>query len=424
MAEKVSLHQNAIGEDIQKWTTMYEKRAKKDRDKYGSLYQLLQSFDQFKREYFAYFENAPRHLRYRALQAISDEWAGLSRIAEQRELTRYENALVEADERANRFLPRNLRDQSEFGSVSFYGKTSTIRRSLYSTVSVVSIPRHLHAGHDDHMAAAHEIGHKVFWHLESPEGLRMGESQLHAQIRDDIGKLIKDPRQSRAHLNLALVWLEEGGADVFGTVAAGRRFGESIIEQILKPQIDGVADLLHNDGDHPLPYLRPLLRANVLERMGKGDDAESLRQAWKSYVRDELGIDEQELYSEPLSWFIAQGQRGDGRPNVETIQLSLRDTETVLLNVVVERLFPLARKAFEEGIEIRALTFEGLRQHVEQLGTSKPGEAFHELLTSLSDEEHVVAQASPHSHVYCDSHWLGDPLHFHQSNGTMILCTS
>lgn len=401
---KVDPYQEYMLDDIHRWVTMYENRANKDPEKYGDLYEFLQNFETFSKEYCEYFEQevidrevfdpketTPEHIRYQALQTILEEWAVISRLAEQRELQRYETWLTMADSMAREYLPPGMP-----GVVAYLGKANVIRHNLYSAVSVASIPRDQYGG-EDWMAGPHEIGHHVFWNLENLEGLPEKHKELGDGARK-IGESVGDaqgltPEQGQYLADLMDSWLQETFADVYGTLVAGDGFPRSIIK-ILKRQIGQAKDLFIDDGDHPIPYLRPLTRIKVLEL--KGHDASALRDSWKDFV-DSLGADIHPNGDLQIEFSIVPDQlEALAQPAKGSSQLPLTAVETALYKVVEDLLLPVAEQVQEAGIYYPAQdtpTFQTLKAHIERQAQEQGTEAYKLLLRPLS-----TISAETHAH--------------------------
>jgi hypothetical protein len=81
-------------------------------------------------------------------------------------------------------------------------------------------------------------------------------------------------------VKVCLNWLEEIFADIYGTLIAGPAFALSIQKMLLeKVNRD---NLLKDDGEHPIPYLRPFIRTQVLREIADEEE----KKGNKSFATD------------------------------------------------------------------------------------------------------------------------------------------
>jgi hypothetical protein len=291
---------NYVLDDIEAWVDMYANRAQKHPE-VGPLSRLLQDFAGFAQAYLEYVETpavsdrlqqalraTEEHVRFEALETILDEWEDISHVLEQRELQRYQSWLVRTyDNWATELLFPGAPPV-----VAYLGRAHRIHHQPYSSVSIASIPRDQYP-EGDKMALPHELGHHL-WRLtafakrdKSNPAAPYARSLLGKRVRDMMSQA--DPASAQGE-NLALAelmdsWLDEAFADVFGAYIAqtGESYAASIIE-IFKRRLGGAKDLFVNDGRHPLPYLRPLIRTKVLDLRGKKEEAAKLGGDWRQFV--------------------------------------------------------------------------------------------------------------------------------------------
>ncbi|MEW6404894.1 MAG: hypothetical protein AB1649_24115, partial [Chloroflexota bacterium] len=129
---------------------------------------------------------------------------------------------------------------------------------LYSPeIPVVSIPLSEYNDSTRWLALAHETGHHFFWnslrYLEDVE-------KLHFDMAKSLAEALARPEKT---LEPWGQWMEETFADVCGVLLAGPGYvvssQERAAEKIKKPE-----DLAHNDGEHPIPFLRPIITYQAL----------------------------------------------------------------------------------------------------------------------------------------------------------------
>ncbi len=313
------------------------------------LAQLLKDFGAFSIEYFSYFEKdvirqdehkkygkTEEYVRYQALQTIVNEWMVLSQVAEQRGLAQYRNWLQELDQKAKDiYCPPSL----QIPVVAYLGKVSSIRHNPYSDVSVCSIPRYYFKNKDEAlMAYAHEIGHKVFWTLKD-SGVLSGEHEELSKFVRQTCIMMADKYELTLKqfqvLNVLIdSWLEEIFADVYGAVVACLPHVKSLIS-ILKGNFGEIYEVFGDDGDHPLPYLRPLLRIEVLELMleEKAD--------WQTILGDRANLPEkEELANVRAAW----------EKYVWNMIAGSRKLDTISLMVSKQTLIYLKSRSFSDEI--------------------------------------------------------------------------
>lgn len=302
------LQKRVLEQDIGRWVAMYDAR----RAKYASfqpLHTLLKNFQAFSEVYFKYFEhildekNSPApirgYIRQQALERVLDEWMTISQVVEQRELSRYQSWLHDAQKMAATFLPADAP-----AVVTYLGRVNTLRHLPYSRISVASIPRGVYANEKEAtLALAHEVGHHV-WRLTLYDQFVTKNAAV--KVNEFVPRLVGDYASEAYRLDVVIMaWLEELFADVYGAFVAGADFAISLIENYVR-RVNSVEDLFVNDGEHPFPYLRPLVRVKVLEHLGEPSTAE-IRQRWLDFCAGK-GVD---LDMREIDYFIPSQAQED-----------------------------------------------------------------------------------------------------------------
>lgn len=321
-----------LDSDLARWVDMYKNRSERDPEGFGAISTLLTEFQKFANDYVDHLsivlegklqsspppkdpETLKGAFRYELTQRLVDEWIAISAVVEQRELERYHNWLTKLDVMAPNFVPDST------GMVAYLGPSTTLRHMPYSRISIGSIPRETYPDLDESkIALAHEIGHHI-WRItffDTLDDVRFNQIRLSDFVRKNASP------DNPALGELLAPWLEEMFADVFGAVTFGAHFAASMIQD-LKERTRGREDLLHNDGVHPLPYLRPILRIRALQLAGKADPkTDDLLTDWRTHVDKYLGPDDRVLDFETLSEAIF-GRSVALPPRQFTIQSKTRE---------------------------------------------------------------------------------------------------
>lgn len=156
--------------------------------------------------------------------------------------------------------------------VTYFQKQAAVRVIPYAPVALVAIPfSSIHEGNSelnvrDLLAIPHEVGHYVFWH-----GKENGDRLA--------GKLFtKIPAESTWFTH----WLEEIFADAYGCMIAG----PAIALDFQELQLDNPPqDFTRDDGEHPVPALRPYIYTGLLKAIDYNNAAEALDKLWDRHLK-------------------------------------------------------------------------------------------------------------------------------------------
>jgi hypothetical protein len=155
--------------------------------------------------------------------------------------------------------------------VTYFQKSPSIRVIPYATVALIGLPYWYVSEPEVLLAVPHEVGHYVFWNGREPG--RSGAHGRRCYLFHRLPQLAvnsKLPQWSRK-------WLEEAFADVFGGRLAGAMIALDF-QDIQLPFADRL--FVKDDGEHPAPFVRPLIYTSTLRRMGYGDWAAALERRW------------------------------------------------------------------------------------------------------------------------------------------------
>jgi hypothetical protein len=136
----------------------------------------------------------------------------------------------------------------------------------FTTASYAKSPRVTR----DLLAVPHEVGHYIHWN---------GAIQKNGSTQQSYYNLLVKRLKDKDTPAWARRWAEEVFADVYGCLVAGPMAALSFQDFVLQYSNDGL--LRSDDGEHPLPILRPEVHTHMLgEHFGMSAWAESLSARW------------------------------------------------------------------------------------------------------------------------------------------------
>ncbi len=320
-AKTPDLQPSPLTNHLYDWLRRYAIRKGKDASRYGAVFQLIDDFADFSNKYWKGLhelvdaavapDGSDAYFKYQIKRRLTDEWVQIGQALEQRDHERYDDWLAGIDHVAESMMPVNFSADEAGHVVSRMGSSAQLRYLPYSKVSVVSLPYDTYdlSTQPDYplevrMSLAHEIGHHVWRMIRYDEiPRRSRESSLSAQAKRFAQERAKasgvDERGSAAVGVLVSAWTSELFADVCGVFALaqsdgvpmqdGRSTVQYFIEsyvKILQGQIGSSKDLLEDDGVHPFPYLRPLIRAHVARKIAPDFNAYQLLETlWEQLLK-------------------------------------------------------------------------------------------------------------------------------------------
>ena len=151
--------------------------------------------------------------------------------------------------------------------MTYFQKSTNVRLIPYAPAVLIGIPFSAIDNAFDLLAIPHEVGHYIY-HNGCWRGQTV-ETWLDEQLRS-------------ANLpEWAFHWAEECFADVYGCLIAGKHIAESALEMASTASLD---EYFEDDGEHPIPALRPLIYAAVMEKLSGLDQEEvtDFRSQWES----------------------------------------------------------------------------------------------------------------------------------------------
>ena len=251
------------------------------------LLKTLQTFGEAQFNYF-YSSDSPskQYSREYALSVtlgqVADDLEAIERATHQRvsATPRVRDTLDRADRLAfwalQPAIGRLLKEKTTV--LTYFQKSPAIRVIPYAQVALIGIPFTCISNAQDFFAVPHEAGHFVFWQGTVPEG---GDTEAH--IYTAMPKRLSDIQERLKLPKSVLRWTEEIFADVYGALIAGPAIAIDFQDLQLNRTRD---EFVEDDGEHPVPVLRPDVYARAIEKISEKDPAlkewpQRLRDRWK-----------------------------------------------------------------------------------------------------------------------------------------------
>ncbi len=222
---------------------------------------------------------------------IAHDLSVIERAVDQRRDVEKRNILKQADVIASAALVRAAPFlDGGVWPVTYLNKSPVIRVIPYAPVALIGIPYTAmnsindndvkEADNFDYLAIAHEVGHYVYWHGRSEDGIPFYEG-LYNELKNvknpETGQLLFAPKNA-TNQPLYAHWLEEIFADVFAAMVGGTATAYSI-QEVVSDNLP--KRMIVDDGEHPLAVLRPYIYTKALQEMGLTDPATSLEDHWE-----------------------------------------------------------------------------------------------------------------------------------------------
>ena len=441
----LALSKGPLRDHLEDWLAKYAYLKDEDPATYRAVYQLIEDFAKFALDYRTFLldlaasstvpTSRKMYYEYQITRRLVREWIEIGHVLEQREHERYAGWLKGRDDVAKTLLSASFGPDTN-AVIAYMGSSTELRHLPYSRVSIVSVPYDTYENDTEAlMSLAHELGHHV-WRLilcseklpgNPKESISLTAKVVAERVALELGAADEG---SVAVGALVYSWMTELFADVFGTYALAMRdddnpapdgmtgtrtFVKSYVN-LLQGQLEDKKELLVNDGSHPFPYLRPVIRAYVSERLGKGlDILESDDLGWKQFLADlKLKRDKQTVvFAIPSTPIYTKPQNAsDANPVVPIEHKHRWKKYTVLLSVVeravtsvidevvlpeVRRLWNSTKFPYQP-----AFTFERWRQSVLPVGAIPTLEEF--LSAAISLQQGMNSAGDSSSGLVCGSH--------------------
>ncbi|MFN8440865.1 MAG: hypothetical protein U0175_08855 [Caldilineaceae bacterium] len=155
--------------------------------------------------------------------------------------------------------------------MTYFQKSTNVRLIPYAPAVLIGIPFSAIDNSFDLLAIPHEVGHYIY-HNGTWQG-QCVEAWLQQQL------------QASGLPEWAEHWAEECFADVYGCLIAGKHIADSALEMARNASF---SEYFEDDGEHPIPALRPGIYLAVLEKLSGLDweTIEEFRAAWEVLRRE------------------------------------------------------------------------------------------------------------------------------------------
>ncbi len=132
----------------------------------------------------------------------------------------------------------------------------------------------------DYVPILHELGHCVFWY-----GQIKGAGDTLIPIHKTLSQSLAEMKEKTPW---CFRWIEEIFADVFGCIIGGPVIALSAQDLAM---VASEKEFTKNDGEHPIPAIRPIIYTNVLQKLNNGVPnglTTKLEEHWKTRQKERL----------------------------------------------------------------------------------------------------------------------------------------
>jgi hypothetical protein len=253
---------------------------------------LIEEFDRFARSYFDFFlkgkpiNSLPQDLTT-ALTRLQTEAENINRACQQRDNAEFSQFLAQADELAKIYYKQfnGYKVDPAALPITYFDKLFGIRRSPYSPYPLLSIP--LLVFNDPSQWAgglAHELGHYIYWNSSALKAF----GTIRPRLESAVLRALSISHASYAAFEVGakvadiwIGWLEETFADICGTLLVGPSFvasGQQLAEDLGASQNS-------DDGEHPAPFIRPLIAIETLRWVAEQPSAAAQRARLQAIIQ-------------------------------------------------------------------------------------------------------------------------------------------
>jgi len=336
-----------------------------------ALSQVLNHFQEFVRDYFAYFSTSTQPVVYRGMIPPIDKpptnlTAVLSRLRQEWTIlyaVGHQWTLPAADSGISTALGQAIKDSFEYYSryngeknmpqpLIYFEKEFAIRRAVYTDCPIISIPFEQYQGDgklvNKGLALAHELGHFIFWNAadadkipERNDGWRYALLQAFAQ--QGIANGVSFFETSNL-TSMWSNWLEETIADICGTLMSGSQFVVSAYERMIR-ECYTEAELTSDDEEHPMPILRFQIALETLKFASTDKNRYSLLESALNAQVDGLILPDTRIAENTITYSHLQASVGKAVEIILTTPLVWKNDQPA---VRLLDLFKLAHLASED----------------------------------------------------------------------------
>lgn len=265
----------------------------------AQLLERLKGFTSSQLDYFQALAGDNPLLKYPAARITSqflNDLEALERATVQRQPdapAAYHEILELADQLAYRALqPAAAWLPEHVTAITYIHKAPMARVVPYAPVALVGIPYTVYLSRSsnaleprsnaaplvwrDLLALPHEIGHYVFWHARVP--VAKGSTE-----RKPLFVLLTERLKAKSFATNPDTrrWLEEIFADVYGCVLGGPIIALAAQDLQLNRSL---SEFTTDDAEHPIPYFRPRIYQQVLDKYFRAEYGAPVRARWEQAV--------------------------------------------------------------------------------------------------------------------------------------------
>lgn len=213
--------------------------------------------------------------------------------------------------------------------MTYFQKSTNVRLIPYAPAVLIGIPFSAIENSFDLLAIPHEVGHYIY-HNGSWQGQAV-EAWLDEQL------------QANNLPKWAYHWAEECFADIYGCLIAGKHIADSALEMARNASL---SEYIEDDGEHPIPALRPGIYLAVLEKLAGLDweTVEEFRAAWDA-LRNERP--NQSLFKPEI---VAASGTARVMVAAEEIEAALRQMAGTILELPPLRRLAQCRSRSSQGL--------------------------------------------------------------------------
>jgi hypothetical protein len=225
----------------------------------------------------------------------------------------------------------------------------TVKRILESQpISVIGVPWYQIAHLPEALVLLHETGHIV----EADFGLK-------GQLLGLLEKALRDSKGA-SRQQLWATWLPEVFADLYGCLAGGPTFADTLVDFLVSSRTSIETDRSTERHGYPSAYLRVLLAAAALDELGFKKEAERIKAEWRNlYPAHAMAEFEPDL--PPIAATVLSGCTVEGQKLMDQVAFTsemqeaaelARDNLSVsepLAQPDIRILFATARLAYQEN---------------------------------------------------------------------------
>ena len=272
--------------DVKNWRTIYE-AASKGRAQDSKEMLIFQMIDDFEKFCHAYKSELTKLTTWKSRQwlestvdgVLMDYWEQIRRAAEQHLVGHYGILLNSAYKRLDEIhsgLVKRLKQALDVDIVLYFGRIGEAKRFPFGSSYLIGVPLN-DAYKGDWTAIPHELGHHIFWNTRigsTQNGPRptSADNFLAKEVTEAVDTLEehfegdKLDRMKEYVKRMLDRWTEEIFADVVGTRIAGQSFVDAGWT-LIRSRVDtsNTTGLYVDDGEHPIPYLVPYVRAFAMD---------------------------------------------------------------------------------------------------------------------------------------------------------------